>query len=327
MLEFLTEYIPFIPIFAGWNLLEYAWQFFAGMMLDICTTLNNMGSSMSEILIIKEGSFIGNIFHGLLSNIATNFVEALSGLGMAIAFVFWLIGFIEMVTEDRMSPEMFMKSFAKLGIAIGLCTYATEIMQAIVDFGNAFAKEVADITLTGLNTGSSILGLDKGDKGTYKVISIDGMNKDQYAAFLEKNNSMNFIGVFLLGGLISILILLASLAMQAVCYVVQITRILELCIRGAFLPVAFGLLADDGWRGAGGRYIKKFVAICSQGVVLVFIGKVTTYLMTSALAQGVSNGGELSEIFMGLFLVIAVGIASISVMFKSIGFVNDIFGA
>ena len=45
-----------------------------------------------------------------------------------------------------------------------------------------------------------------------------------------------------------------------------------------FFPIAMGLMSDDGWRGAGGRYLKKFLAVCCQSAVLVVIGGLCAYL-------------------------------------------------
>ena len=100
-----------------------------------------------------------------------------------------------------------------------------------------------------------------------------------------------------------------------------------------FFPIAMGLMSDDGWRGAGGRYLKKFLAVCCQSAVLVVIGGLCAYLMRTLAQTVISNiqntGGEVNlTLLVGNFsLMLGVGVAMISAMMKSIGIVNDMFGA
>ena len=339
MFEFLMEYCPFLPIFAGFSLEEYAWRFTSMMMFFIEYLLKNVGNAMFSCLSTTEnvgGATLSSVFNTLLTNVENSIVPTMASLGMAIAVVFWLIGFIEMVTEDRMSPEMFMKSFAKLAVSIGLCTYAREITHAIRELGDAIAATVKDKS-SGLG-GTDDINLDIfsffDDFNFYDMfqMTVDGdpMGLDEYAKYMATNNpDTNFLGIFGFALAILPIILIVCLVMICVCFIIQATRILEIGVRAAFLPLAFGLIADDGWRGAGGRYIKKYLAVCSQGAVLILIGRLTVTLMTSVV-ENTLQGDALTSIYMfsyGTTLCVAVGIACVSVMFKSIGFINDVFGA
>ena len=323
----LLEYLPILPTNAGVGdtLLEMCWRYAAWALQIMVTTLAGTGEAMYNILASSNGSgsnvyggasFIATALADLMNATEQNVVPAMAGLGIAIAVTFWLMGFIEMVAEDRMSPEMFAKHFAKLAIAVGLCMYAQELVGAVRAFGDAFTTMVMQAGL-----GLSLDNLGQG------VDNIQNLTTEELAIQLMNNNEdMNFILVILAVQSMAMPIYIVSLVMICVCYIIQVTRILELAVRGAFLPVALGLLADDGWRGAGGRYIKKFIAICAQGGVLIFIGQATQYLMTYGL-RAITVDGNIFGLFQSFVLSIAVGIACISVMFKSIGFVNDIFGA
>lgn len=348
MFEFLMEFSPFPIIFAGFNLEEYAWQLYVRMMVFTKELLSITGYSMSAMLSTSGSSTfgLGDIFNNLLTTIESNVIPAMASLGMAIAVVFWMVGFIEMVTEDRMSPEMFIKSFAKLAISIFLCAYASDIANAIRLFGDALMDEIAGL-ISGLNFGG-VSGLDPFlsseenplenvfatlslPKDVLKVTLSDGpsMDLDKYAEKLAtENGDMNFLAVYGLTFSLMPLLIITAFAMVLVCFIVQATRILEMGVRSAFLPIAFGLIADDGWRGAGGRYIKKYIAICSQGAVLVLIGHLTTLLMNTTIQTTlVADNGGIFTFYYGAGMCLAVGIACVSVMFKSIGFINDVFGA
>lgn len=339
LMEFIMEYSPFPTVFAGTSLEEYAWMFYAMFSTIIEYSLSITGEAMYCCLATSDGSALvslADIFGDLMSNVEDIYIPAMASLGMAIAVVFWLIGFIEMVAEDRMSPEMFMKSFAKLAVSIGLCTYASDIAKAIRAFGDALASKVKELTsslqgATSVNLNlDEILDFDLNQILTWTDTNGNSIDLEAYAKLLAtENEGWNFLGVFGYALAILPVIFLVCLVMIAVCFIVQATRIIEMGVRATFLPIAFGLIADDGWRGAGGRYIKKYLALCSQSAVLIIIGKITCRLMTSTMNVTL-NGGVCTSLFMysiGTLLVVAVGIACVSVMFKSIGFINDVFGA
>ena len=109
------------------------------------------------------------------------------------------------------------------------------------------------------------------------------------------------------------------------------------------MPIACALLSDDGWRGAGGRYIRKFIGICAQGAVMVVIGQLTGGIMgaicssmkssmrakvdTAIANAGTKPGfGLVIDIVESTVAIVGIGVACVSLMFKSIGIVNDVFG-
>ena len=109
-------------------------------------------------------------------------------------------------------------------------------------------------------------------------------------------------------------------------------------MRAAFLPVALALLSDDGWRGAGGRYIKKLLAVTAQGAVLIVICFMTKKLMDNAAGSmasfALSSSEDLAEMFKnilgtlkGPLANLAIGVAGIAFMFKSMQVTSDVFGA
>lgn len=137
----------------------------------------------------------------------------------------------------------------------------------------------------------------------------------------------------------SLLLLLSNLAIPAVTAAIlfiEVSRVVELYIRGSLLPIAAGVMADDGWRGAGGRYFKKVLALASQKLVLslscVMTGAITTqYLMTS-LTKASNYAGNTTVDFMGesfnvLLTAVVIALAGVSFMFKSLQVVNDLWGA
>ena len=263
-----------------------------------------------------------------MRTIITNGMNAMQGVGLAIALLFFIISMIELAQSERFTLEVFIKFFAKLVIAIALIFYCDELVTGIHNFGGVLTDWVAGINLAGTS-------------GNVTTI-IDGYKFDGSAGeyFIAATKGVGWIMMIFEGILITLIMSIVCLVVYIISYIIALTRLLEMGVRGVFLPVAFGLIADDGWRGAGGRYIRKYLAVVCQSAVLVLIGKIMGTIiyktanekmaaaMTYTSGQGVM--GTLTDMgtpFGLLFFCLGVAIAGVSVMFKSIGIINDVFGA
>lgn len=151
----------------------------------------------------------------------------------------------------------------------------------------------------------------------------------------------------------------------AVIFIV-LTRIMELYVRGAFLPVAAAMMSDDGWRGSGGRYFRKLLSLATQNAVVLVIANVFGVMCRAAMqnifvsaitAQThltdnsgniigcATNHKTLAEIAVckaclneipapinlpiikPMLLCIIICVAGLAMMFKAAGLVDDIWGA
>lgn len=245
--------------------------------------------------------------------VANQVIESMKSLGFAIAALFFLISMIELINSDRLTIELFVKFFARLAVGVAAVAYCDEIYDICTKFGVALTKEMAGIFQSASNDAYSVPD-DIGEK-------------------INKAHSKVLDGI---GTLISVFFsmapcYIASFVLLILTYVLAFTRLFEMGARGCFLPIAMGMMSDDGWRGAGGRYLKKFLAVCCQSAAMVVISGLATYLMGS-LASPIINGlaeGDINftTLVGNIALMIGVGVAMVSAMMKSIGVVNDLFGA
>lgn len=236
---------------------------------------------------------------------AIEVMKSMQGLGMSIAVLFFLISLVELTTQDRMNIEVFVKFFAKLAIAIGVLLYLDRIVEGVWGFGEALARGIK-YNAAGLNFENDIQN------------AIQAENAGALAG------GFNLI-IDVLKTLVTLApMLLVSSLLILVCYIISFSRIIELAVRVMFLPIAVALISDDGWRGAGGRYIRKFVANVCQLAVLIGIAVVTDIVINKAATASIGQLGGMSQC---VSIVVGCGIACIAVMFKSIGIVNDVFGA
>lgn len=286
------------------------------MLLDACYGVSSIITASNS----SGGSTAANSVGTLTTQLNTmvtgsgGIINAMKGVGFALAALFFLISMIELINSDRLTIELFVKFFARLAVGVAAVAYSDKIYEVCTQFGDA---------LTGLVTNSFNAVND-----TFTVPSdIGTLINSKHTGFISAIGTLISIAVGMLP------CYLVGFAVLIITYVIAFTRLLEMGVRGCFLPIAMGLMTDDGWRGAGGRYLKKFLAVCCQSAVLVVIGGLCAYLM-GTLAQTVINDivKTNGDINVGLLvgnvaLMCGVGVAMVSAMMKSIGVVNDMFGA
>lgn len=292
------------------------------------SALQEMGTALTSILAGSgDGGTIVSTATGKLNELVRDTViPAAQGVGLAIAVTFFLVALIELMQNDRLTIEQFIKFFSKLIISVALIYIAPDLFEAVVHFGDGLAAVFASIGTSG-DMGA---GWPTQEAIEQAFITCANLPKDdpQY---------MHWITILMTVAFMAVPMMLVATILKGCCYVIAFTRMLELTVRGSFLPVAFGLISDDGWRGAGGRYIRKFIAVCSQSAVLVVIGQLTEYVLSlgAATVMGSFLGPEAAGVAaaanpmsMGGILVLMIGIAvaSVTMMFKSIGIINDVFG-
>lgn len=277
----------------GWVCDLYADTYSNMFLGDIIAEATGAGTGVASSIMDEVREFcIGTIAPGL------------SAVGVAIAITFFLIALVELSTTERLTLEFFIKFFTKLVVSIFVIALCPEITEACINFGNTITNYLNDID------GASVMSRNE----IY----------DKYWTYFHDTYPVQWL-VMVIQALSGILIIfIASMILSVIAYIVSFTRLLELGVRAAFMPIAVSLLSDDGWRGSGGRYIRKFIAICCQGGALVIIGRLTNLAMSACVTTQLSRP-DLSNT-MGYLVMLGVGFASASLMFKSIGLINDVFG-
>lgn len=296
---------------------------------DAITGTGGLGQTLTDIVLDRSNvNGKTSVIAGLqsdLGSVASSVTTSMQSLALAIALVFFLIALLELSTTERLTLEYFIKFFSKLVISVALIFAIPKLLTLIPQFGSALADSYNAAAFTMGNKSGASPGqtLDRNAAET----SIRAMVNKAYNADGMK------MAVAFEGFVFGVLMKISSFIVTGVAYIVCISRLLELAIRGCFMPIAVALISDDGWRGAGGRYIRKYIAVACQGAVIVMIGKLTQFIMGKAGAKVIENLGasagdySLSAGIEGTFILIAIAVACVSMLFKSIGIVNDVFGA
>lgn len=224
---------------------------------------------------------------------ATGIMWYLCSIAIAISMVFFLISIIQLVTEDRFTPEFLVKFFAKFVIAFCVIIWSPTILAYMIDFGHSLAVDVSQAAkeLLGDGTGEfDPVSLEKLIKNHsirhYKNVGWDNWSTSVSPSSNAKN--LELWGVWegfkfwFEGSLLGIYKFISYL-LNAVVMFIMITRILELYVRGAFLPIAAALMSDDGWKGAGGRYFRKLMSLASQTAAIVMVANLLSAMVKTAI--------------------------------------------
>ena len=296
---------------------------------EAITGTGGLGKTLTDIVLEKstvngKASVIANL-QSDLSGVAASVTASMQALALAISLVFFLIALLELSTTERLTLEFFIKFFSKLVISVALIFAIPTLLNLIPKFGGALADSYNKAAFAmGSHSSSSPGDVLDANKARESIAAM--VNKAYNAEGMK-------MAVVFEGFVFGILMKVASFIITGIAYIVCVSRLLELTVRGCFMPIAVALISDDGWRGAGGRYIRKYIAVACQGAVIVMIGKLTQFIMGKAglavinnLAASVDNY-SLSAGIEGTFVLLAIAIACVSMLFKSIGIVNDVFGA
>ena len=291
-------------IFLG--LSDAAYGLAADFFIKSFSKLNQIGADITNIMTGDGEAKTATVSNAIQTQVSTKAIPAVESFALALALLFFIISLVEISTQDRLTIEFFIKFFSKFIVAVFFILNAGKIFTGICSLGDGIANIFSGVTLSGG--------------------AIDELDKD---AMIEafKETDVHWLEALCSSVLTAGPIYLVSLVLIAICYIISFSRILELSARGSFLPIAFAMMSDDGWRGAGGRYVRKLLAVASQSAVLVLIAKFTTYAV-GTLGQTLVSGVEMTVGGVCDCLIVLVGIciACVSLMFKSIGIVNDAFG-
>lgn len=280
---------------------------------------SKIGNTIADITSTSASGSSANVAktaYDFLNVVIANLFSILQPTAIAIVAVIFAITVAHLAMEDRFTAEIFMKHFAKLAVGVALVIACPQLTALVIDFGTALGNLVAGANLNVLSSNTGII-----------------TTGDIHALFLQKiqDGTLNKWSLFFNCFGIPTICSIVGYALMGVTYVIVFSRLLEMSVRAAGMPLAVAFFADDGMKGSAGRYMKKFAAVCCQGVFLILIGKVTAGLMTAASYASISgigsNAGDVtSDLASAAVIIIGVGVASIKAMYSSINFANDLFG-
>lgn len=291
--------LVFIPTVFAESGIDLSWA-------DPTRDLNFIGS-MDEINVSLSDTY-GQYAQGIY--------DLMLPVGQALAVLFWLTQFGEVMMRQDLTPEHILLQFIKISFYLVVMGYGWEILGYLFDFFNE--------CFTLLSSPSSTVLGEIDTSGMSSPITFDGLNDipwyESPPYFLE-------LGLFQIFKMFCMLI--TSLIVW--------TRKLKLLVYAALAPIGVSDFLG-GTKSASLRYVKKLIALGIQGMIMYTIAFIGNALIIDGLNAFVVPGAgstdyvELiknGDLFIFSFLIASIppALAMIAAFNKSEEISNGIIGA
>lgn len=210
----------------------------------------------------------GTSLWGAISGIYNNVILP---VGYALLCLYFLIELIEKTSSENLNFEHFIRLFIKLIVGKMLMDNALTLLFGMIDFSNSIVAATAE----GYEAPGSSIDL-QGIKD-----SIDAINK---------------WGILTMIGLWAKLIIpyVGNVVVNILASVICWSRSVDIVVRMLMAPIAMPDIFSEGTRGNGFRYLKKFLAVCLQGAIILAIVIAMNILYLNIVTNSIAgkNPGE-----------------------------------
>lgn len=258
---------------------------------------NGVFDSIAEILKLNPSSKLSSAW----GTVGTIYNNVMVPIALGLMIIWFLVKIAEKATADHLTYQQFFMVFVKLIAA-----------KFLID--NGF-KIFADMWSLGISVIDQVSGAFRAPGAasvSYKELwkTFTGVTWGTKLGFGE---SLGYVFQFMLPWL-------AAKIMEACVYFVCYSRIIEMLLRICAAPIALSDFFSEGLHGAGWRYLKNFLAICLQGMLILCISKFYGHVM-----YDVFNGPPMG-VWKTILMQLGVSFAAISLMFKSLTLSKELLG-
>lgn len=228
---------------------------FAGIMsaeINGIEGLHSFSQSVAGNAILGENSTLRNLWIAHQGDI-NNLYNVVLSIGLSLTAAYFMVHILREMTDGRANLEGIIKPFIYFVVAVLIMSHGMEILDAFIDLGATLGKEIMQVPF---QDGSGINIAEK-------VIS-----EDKIALYNSRTGIFDRLGdIFsLLGQLLGQLLQqIPWLYIQIIVYM----RFFQMIIRAFFAPLALGDIYSGGPNPTAVRYIRGFLAVCLQGVIIV----------------------------------------------------------
>lgn len=230
--------------------------------------------------------------------------NAIMPTALCLMCIYFLIALVDKMTSENFTWEQMIRQFCMFLASYYLILHGFDILNYLFKVGLILIGDVYDAVQ------SHIGGKDQ---NFYSKDMIEDFEKRFGTGFID--NILMFCNLLLPWALQFILTICAKI----VCY----SRIIEIYGRATFAPLAYSDFFQNGFQGAGWRFLKSFLATCLQGALILVISVIFT-----ALGPAIYNLSDGGNTLMGAVCVYLAFLASaVMLMFKSLSITREILGA
>lgn len=240
--------------------------------------------SNNSLLKIDTSASYWNAFNG--------FFDAFASIGIGLAVIWVMLDILEKLQIEQLSPEILLRIFIKLFMAIMIVANIQPITEGIINVANEMMSKASDTTHIAQEEALGTIYENLKNMGLVKAICL----------LLQ-------LLIPAIGTMICMLIMLVQM----------VGRLIEIGIRILFMPIGVSDAFTHGTNSPGFRYIKKFFAVCLQGAMLLAVLNIGVFFMGDATINAATQG-------FGFISDLVIMVSMIGLMIKSQQIVNDIVG-
>jgi hypothetical protein len=226
--------------------------------------------------------------------------QALTPIAYCIALIFFILALIDLGMSERMNLDSFTKFFARLAVGI----FMIDNCQLFLTFGNAVADWMSQLITDQGSLGSGAGSAQNMFNQINSIMPDHPIARQTQAAMAAMFKAFQFVPLFLI---------LTTL----------VSRLMEISIRGALMPIAFSFATEEGWRGTAIRYLKRYIALLAMGPLIMVV-----FTAGNRLQMGVTSFlGTGAGFFLQILVNPVIGFAEVGIIKKLQSVVSEAFGA
>lgn len=257
---------------------------------------NDAFSAMENVLGLSPSAE----FSAAWSAVETIYNNVMVPIALSLMIIWFCTKFMEKATAEQVTFQQLFLLFVKLLIAKILIDNGLRIFGMMWSLGISLTNEIGDAFSAGAAGKDLVAEMWYNYTGKKVGVSL-GLWKCIGVAF-----------ELLLPWLISYVI-------TGICYYIAYTRLIEMFVRVCAAPIALSDFMSEGLNGAGWKYLKNFLAVCLQGLIIICVARLHGFIIAGAL-------GSVTSGFMSIVVTLAVSFATVGLMMKSLTLSKELLG-
>lgn len=272
------------------------WDSARNMFKELCNGANF--DSISDVLTFNPSTELSSAWSAAYTIYDTLMVPAALGL----MIIWFLVKMMERSSNEQMTIEQFFMLFVKLIAA-----------KFLIDNGFDLFAQMWGLGISLVNSASSAFST-----GSAAVMDHEALWKE-FTGY-DWDDKINFIKVIPYWAQLLLPWLVGKIIIACV-YFIAYSRLIEMLVRVCGTPVALSDFMNEGLHGAGWRWMKTFLAICLQGMLILIISRIYSLIMADVFAAAPTT-----DWWDNILKQIAISFAAIAIMFKSLSLSRELLG-
>lgn len=245
--------------------------------------------------------------------------ESVAAAGVGLAVMWTMLNIIEKISEGRVTEETIISMFAKLLLASFIIIYGKQLCVTLLSLGNSFTSSFSTAVDQWAN----------GKTPDNTALATEAFNKMEEIS----NGNVFYCCAAIIENSIPAVVMLVC---WVIAFVQLISRIIELGIRTAFMPIGVADFMTHGMHSPGMHYLKTYIGVAAQGAALYLIMLIGITLMGSNDLLNTIFANDIEGPASGLasiglsvgrtFMSVLIAITMIGLMKKADNLIREVFG-